>query len=101
MLVGYFEELVDLTLQEIVQPLDQLGLDSPPCSPFRSPVQSPPQSPPRIMAGNVNANQPMNPNANQPPPPPAWRAKTPLNLAAPLHNLPVHPEKSLPKFDPT
>ena len=49
------------------------------------------------MAGNAPVNQ----NSNQPPPPPAWRARTPLNLAAPLHNLPTHPEKSLPKFDPT
>ena len=41
-LVRYFEELVDLTLQEIVQPLDQLGPTSPPCSPFRTLVQSSP-----------------------------------------------------------
>ena len=53
------------------------------------------------MVGNVNANQPVNPNANQPPPPPNWKARTPLNLAASLHNLPAHPEKYLPKFDPT
>ena len=53
------------------------------------------------MAGNVARNAPVNPNANQPPLPPTWRARTPLNLAAPLHNLPAHPEKSLPKFDPT
>ena len=33
-LVGYFEELVDLTLQEIFQPLDQLGPNSHSCSPF-------------------------------------------------------------------
>ena len=33
-LVGDFEELVDLTLQEIVQPLNQLGPESPNCSPF-------------------------------------------------------------------
>ena len=97
MLVGNFEELVDLTLQEIVQPLDQLGPDSPSCSPFCTPVQSPP----RIMAGNVNANQPVNPNANELPSPLAWRARTPLNLSSPLHNLPAHHEKSLPKFDPT
>ena len=51
------------------------------------------------MAVNVNANQPVNPNANQPPPPPVWRARTPLNLASLLHNLPAHPEKYLPKFD--
>ena len=31
---------------------------------------------------------------------PAWRARTPLNLAAQLHDLPKHPEKVLPKFDP-
>ena len=53
------------------------------------------------MVGNVTRNAPVNPNANQPPPPPAWRARAPINLAAPLHNLPTHPEKSLPKFDPT
>ena len=41
-LVGDFEELVDLTLQEIVQPLDQLGPDSHACSPFRTPIQSRP-----------------------------------------------------------
>ena len=31
---------------------------------------------------------------------PTWRARMPLNLAAPLHDLPKHPEKVLPKFDP-
>ena len=31
---------------------------------------------------------------------PAWRERTQLNLAAPLHDLPKHPEKVLPKFDP-
>ena len=48
------------------------------------------------MAGNVppNANQPINPN-----PPPAWRARKPLNLAPPLHALPHNAEKALPKFD--
>ena len=51
------------------------------------------------MARNVNENQPVNPNVNLPPPPLAWRTKTPLNLAAPLHNIPAHPENSLPKFD--
>ena len=30
---------------------------------------------------------------------PAWRARTPLNLAAPLHDLPKNPKKVLPKFD--
>ena len=64
---------------------------------FETPVQSPPQ----IMVGNVAGNAPVNPNANQPPPLPAWRARTPLNLSSPLHNLPAHHEKSLPKFDPT
>ena len=33
-LVEYFEELVETTLQEVDQPLDQLGPDSPHCSPF-------------------------------------------------------------------
>ena len=53
------------------------------------------------MVGNVNENQPVNPNANQPPPPPSWRERTPLSLDASLHNLPSQPKKSLPKFDPT
>ena len=56
-LVEYLEELVEKTLQEVVQPLNQLGPNSPHCSPFRTPVQSPLQYPLRIMA-NVNANQP-------------------------------------------
>ena len=30
---------------------------------------------------------------------PAWRARTPLNLAAPLHGFPKHLEWVLPKFD--
>ena len=38
------------------------------------------------MAGNVNQ--------------PTWRERTPLNLDAPLHDLPKHPERVLPKFDP-
>ena len=45
-LVGNFEELVNFSLQEIVQPLDQLGPDSLVFSPFQSPFQSPIQSPP-------------------------------------------------------
>ena len=61
-LVEDFEELVEIALQEFVQPLNTLGPYSPHCSPFWTPVQSPPQSPLRIMA---------NVNANQPPPPPA------------------------------
>ena len=56
-LVEDLEELVETTLQEVVQPLNRLGPNSPHCSPFRTPVESPPQSPIRIMA-NVNANQP-------------------------------------------
>ena len=40
-LVGDFQELVDLTLQEIVQPLNQLGPESPCCSPFQYPPQTP------------------------------------------------------------
>ena len=31
-LVGDFEELVEIALQEVVQPLNQLGLDTPYCS---------------------------------------------------------------------
>ena len=31
---------------------------------------------------------------------PAWKAKMPLNLVAALHDLPKHPERVLPKFDP-
>ena len=30
---------------------------------------------------------------------PAWRARTPLNLDAPLHDIPKYPERVLPKFD--
>ena len=40
------------------------------------------------------------PNSNQPNPPPAWRSKTPLNLAPSLHAFPQDVDKSLPKFDP-
>ena len=71
-LVEDFEELVEMALQEVVQPLNQLDQDAPYCSP----IHSPPHSPLKIMA-NVNANQPPNP----PNPPPAWRARSPLNLA--------------------
>ena len=95
-LVGDLEELVETALQEVVQPLNQLGPDTPYCSPIHTPVHSPPHSPPRIMA-NVNANQSPNP-AN---PPPAWKARSPLNLAPPLHDLPQDFEKMLPKFDPS
>ena len=95
-LVGDFEELVETTLQEVVQPLNQLGPDTPYCSPVHTLVHSPPHSQPRIMA-NINANQPPNP----PNPPPAWRARLPLNLTPPLHDLPQDFEKMLPKFDPS
>ena len=40
-------------------------------------------------------------NANQPNPPPAWKARSPLNLAPPSHDLPQHFEKMLPNFDPS
>ena len=47
------------------------------------------------MAG-VNVNQPPNP----PNPPLAWKARSPLNLAPLLHDLPQAFEMMLPKFDP-
>ena len=89
-LVEDLEELVETTLQEVSQPLGQLGPDSPHCSPFRTPVQSPPQYPLRIMA---------NVNANQPPPQPTWRVRSPLNLTPPLHAMPQSFDKALPKFE--
>ena len=55
MLVEDFEELVETTLQEVVQPLNQVGPDTPYCSPIHTPIHSPAHSPPRIMV-NVNAN---------------------------------------------
>ena len=81
-LVENLEEPVDLSIQEIVQPLDQLGLESPAVSVFS---QYPPHSPPQIMVG-VNQL--------------TWRVINPLNLAAPLHDFTKNPEKVLPKFDP-
>ena len=39
-------------------------------------------------------------DGNQPNPVPAWRARSPLNLTPPLHNLPQAFDKLLPKFDP-
>ena len=36
---------------------------------------------------------------NQPNPSPAWRARSPLNLTPPLHNLPQAFDKLIPKFD--
>ena len=77
-----------------MQPLNQVGLDTPHSSPIHTPIHSPPHSPPRLMVG-VNANQPPNP----PNPPPAWKFKSPLNLAPSLHDLPQVFEKMLPKFD--
>ena len=88
-LVRDLEELVETTLQEVVQPLNQVGPNTPCCSP----VHSPPHSPPRLMAG-VNANPPPNP----PNPPPAWKARSPLNLAPLLHDLPQYFEKMLPSL---
>ena len=41
----------------------------------------------------TNANQLVNSNK------PAWRAISPLNLDALLHEFPKHPERALPKFD--
>ena len=79
MLVEILEELFDLSLQEITEPLDQLGPKSPRAQVF-------PQSPPQIMDASVNQ--------------PAWKARTPLNLDAPLHDLPKYPERVLPNFDP-
>ena len=63
-LVGDLEELVEVALQEVVQPLNQVGPNTPNCSLVRTPVPSPPHSPPRLMAG-VNENQ-----RNPPNPPP-------------------------------
>ena len=76
-------------------PLYQEGPETPHRSPAHTPVGSPPHSPPRLMAG-VNANQPPNPLN----PPPAWRARSPLNLTPPLHDFPQSFEKLLPKFNP-
>ena len=94
-LVGDWEELVEIALQEVVQPLNQVGPDTPHSSPVHTPIHSPPHSPLRLMAG-VNANQPPSP----PNPPPAWKARSPLNLTRSLHNLPQAFENMLPKFDP-
>ena len=37
-LVGDVEELVETTLQEVVHPLNQVGPDTPYCSPIHTPV---------------------------------------------------------------
>ena len=91
MLVEDLEDLVEADLHEVDLPLNQLDLDTPYCSPIHTPIQSPPHSPLKIMA---------HVNANQPPPPPTWKARSPLNLAAPLHDLPQAFDKILPKFEP-
>ena len=88
-LVEVLEELVEASLQEVEQPLNQLDPDSPYYSPFQTFVQSQPHSPLRIMA---------NVNANQPPPLPAWRARLPLNLTPHLHDLPHAFDKMCKKF---
>ena len=75
--------------------LNQVGPNTPYGSPVNTPVHSPPHSPPRLMVG-VNSNQPPNP----PNPPPAWKSRSPLNLAPPLHDVPQAFENMLPKFDP-
>ena len=92
-LVGDLEELVETALQEVVQPLNQVGPNTPFCSPMHTNVHSPPHSPPSLMVG-INANKPPNP----PNPPPAWKARSPLNLTPPLHDLPQDFEKMLPKL---
>ena len=76
--------------------MNQVGPDTPYYSPIHTCIHSPLLSPPRLMA-NVNVNQPPNP----PNPPHAWKARSPLNLAPPLHDLPQAFEKMLPKFDPS
>ena len=47
-LVGDFEELVETALQEVVHPLNQVGPDTPYCSPVHTHVHSPPHSPPKL-----------------------------------------------------
>ena len=70
--MGNLEELVNLSKQDIFQPLNKLGPNSPIFqSPLQSHVQSPPHTPHRIMA---NIDPPPNVNANQTNPP-AWRAE--------------------------
>ena len=83
MLVENLEELVYFSLQEITQPIDKLGPETPTIQAYPYP---PPQSPSRVMAATVNQ--------------PTWREITPLYLDAPLHDLSNHSEQVLPKFDP-
>ena len=54
-LVGDLEELVEVVLQEVVQPLNQVGPNTPYCSPARSPIPSPPLSRPRPSTGEEDA----------------------------------------------
>ena len=77
---------MNLYIQEIIQPLDHLGPESPT---VQSPLHSPPESPPRTHHRIMTAS-------NQS----TWRAITSLNLDAPLHYFPEHLERMLPKFDP-
>ena len=56
MLVGDFEEMVETTLQEVVQPLNQVGPNTPYCSPIHTLVHSPHHSPPRLMGKNNSRN---------------------------------------------
>ena len=95
-LVGDWEELVETSLQEVELPLNQEVPKIPHNPPAHTPIGSPPRSPPLLMAG-INANKPP---PNPPNPPPTWRARSPLNLTPPLHDLPQSFEKLLPRFDP-
>ena len=95
MLVGYWEDLVEVALHEVVNTFNQVGPNTPYDSPINTHIHSPPHSPPKLIAG-INTNQPPNP----PNPPPAWKARSPLNLIPLLHDLPQAFEKMLPKFDP-
>ena len=90
-LVEDLEELVEAALQEVDQPLYQLEPDSPYCSPFQNPIQYQLHTPLIIME---------NVNANQPPPQLAWRARSPLNLPPPLHDLPQTFEKIVVGISP-
>ena len=65
-LVGYWEELVEVALHEVVNTFNQVGPNTPYDSPINTHIRSPPHSPPKLIAG-INTNQPPNP----PNPPPA------------------------------
>ena len=64
------EELVDLSIQEICQPIDQLGPESPIA---KVSPHCPPQYPPQVMVVVVNQ--------------PRLRTRMPLSMATPLHGL--------------